>query len=204
MGFYWWAQRVTIPRPIGSTLCMFPYSLDYITTLNMTWWGVGRSSWLLRGLYLSSSLYTFRKCTSGLARDWHQLYLLSVPRIHPNPHHTLLYVRTSFTYEPMALPAELYALINYKENLLIIFTCCLQKLNILHRAWCISPFEMVPGEGLEPSQPIWPQVFKTRVSTLSTIRAYFGRRYLIRTDDPLLPKQVRYQTAPISDISCLF
>ena len=33
---------------------------------------MGRSSWLLRGLYLSSSLCTFRKCTFGLAHDSEQ------------------------------------------------------------------------------------------------------------------------------------
>ena len=37
--------------------------------------GAGRSSWSLRGLYLSSSLCTFQKCTSGLAQDYPRLYV---------------------------------------------------------------------------------------------------------------------------------
>ena len=38
-------------------------------------YGAGRSSWSLRGLYLSSSLCTFQKCTSGLAQDYPRLYV---------------------------------------------------------------------------------------------------------------------------------
>ena len=59
---------------------------------------------------------------------------------------------------------------------------------------------MAEVQGIEPSTLRW-HGFQDRLSTLLAYLHIFGRRCRIRTCDPLLPKQMRYQTALISVIS---
>ena len=74
--------------------------MDYLFTFSIICSGSGRSCWLLRGLYLSSSLYTFQKCISGLARGRH----FSLPRIHPQLALKFLSRGDSVSVVPLCLP----------------------------------------------------------------------------------------------------
>ena len=74
--------------------------MDYLFTFSIICSGSGRSCWLLRGLYLSSSLYTFQKCISGLARGRH----FSLPRIHPQLALKFLSRGDSMSLDPLCLP----------------------------------------------------------------------------------------------------
>lgn len=81
----WWARLGSNQGPADSHSCWFLNSVDYIITLDFTL-GYGALIWLLRGLHLSSSLCTFRKCTFGLAQDCLRLYVkvsLNSPHSHP-------------------------------------------------------------------------------------------------------------------------
>ena len=74
--------------------------MDYLFTFSIICSGSGRSCWLLRGLYLSSSLYTFQECILGLARGRH----FSLPRIHPQFALKFLSRGDSVSVDPLRLP----------------------------------------------------------------------------------------------------
>jgi len=67
----WWAHQDSNLGPAHSATWFFRIRLDYLITVNITCYGAGRSSWLLRRLNSSSSLCTFLWCTKDFAQDCH-------------------------------------------------------------------------------------------------------------------------------------
>jgi len=66
-----------------------------------------------------------------------------------------------------------------------------------------SLFKNVPRAGIEPARPLWPQDFKSCVSTYSTIWAEelnFGADDKIRTCDLNLGKVALYQLSYIREL----
>ena len=55
-------------------------------------------------------------------------------------------------------------------------------------------FHLVPRAGLEPARHLWREILSLLCLPISPPRQ-IGRSSRIRTYDPLLPKQMRYQTA---------
>ncbi len=56
---------------------------------------------------------------------------------------------------------------------------------------------LVHSQGFEP----WTHWLKASCSTVLSYKCIIGRKYVIRTHDPLIPNQVLYQTEPTPDMT---
>ena len=80
-------------------------------------------------------------------------------------------------------------------SMCVLYMLSNQMSSTIHKYFLV---QLVREAGLEPAS-LTAADFKSAVYTIPPLSHKFGRSTRIRTLDPLVPNQVRYQTAPHSD-----